>query len=340
MSTRNERPKRASRADVARLAGTSTAVVSYVVNNGPAAVSDTLRLRVEAAIKELDYRPNPIAQALRGHRSNVIALLVPDSSNRFYAGLARAVQVAASQNGYELFLANTDQDPVKELSAIRAFIDRRVDGAIIIASSHSSSVGEAIAGERLPHVMLDRKGAERGSPMIALDNLEATRMSTEHLLDHGHERILHIGGPDPLTAERHSGYTQAMDARGLARTSINAEYSSQSAFDAITALVAEGRFDYSAVLTSSDVQAIGVYRAAADAGLRIPDDLAVMGFDGIEEAQFMVPRLTTVRQPIESMAEDAVATLRSVIEGTMIDDADLVHTFHAALELRESCGPH
>jgi len=146
-----------TRADVARRAGTSTAVVSYVVNDGPRPVAAETRQRVLDAIAELGYRPNRVAQALRGQRSRVLGLIVPDISNPFYAELARVIENSADLLGYTLVLGNSEQDAQRELRYVRTFLDRQVDGLFLISGSSSEELMTLSSEVAIPFVLLDRR---------------------------------------------------------------------------------------------------------------------------------------------------------------------------------------
>ncbi len=330
-----------TRDDVARHAGTSTAVVSYVVNGGPRPVATKTRGRVLAAIDALGYRPNRIAQALSARRSGVLGLILPDSSNPFFAGLAREVERATARRGYMLLLANAGQDSALELRHVEAFLERKVDGVFLISATNAGRSAEVLAESGVPHMLLDRLSRDKRAMVVRVDNETGGHLATRHLIALGHRRILHLAGPGLLTGarERAAGYRRAMREAGLSPLpEIVCPFDLAHALETALALLAAPDRP-SALFVGSDVQALGVLRAAADLGIEIPRHLAVVGFDGIPESAYSVPRLTTVAQPVEEMAAFATARLIGEIEGVALPGAPgRVHTLPPVLILRESCG--
>jgi LacI family transcriptional regulator len=332
-----------TRRDVARLAGTSTAVVSYVINNGPRPVAHATRQRVMAAIEALGYRPNWIAQALSARRTGALGLVLPDSSNPHFARLAREVERIVTARGQMLLFANTEQNPVSELRHIEAFLDRKVDGIFLIGATNSARSSEVLADSGTPYILLDRLSRDPRARVVRTDNEKGGALATGHLIALGHRRIAHLSGPWQLAGvrERTAGYRRAMrEARLPALPVIISAFDLARAYDAARDLLAApGRPD--ALFVGSDVQAIGVLRAAADCGLAVPGDLAVVGFDGIPESAYSVPRLTTIVQPVAAIAACAAEMLFADIDGGRSGDVNLsprVQTLPPELVIRESCG--
>jgi LacI family transcriptional regulator len=331
-----------TRDDVARHAGTSTAVVSYVVNGGPRAVAPSTRARVLAAIDALGYRPNRIAQALSARRSGVLGLILPDSSNPFFAGLAREVERATAQRGYMLLLANAGQDPALELRHVEAFLERKVDGIFLISANNAGSSAQVLVDSGVPHMLLDRLSRDQRALVVRVDNEMGGAIATRHLIGFGHRRIGHLAGPGLLTGarERAEGYRRAMREAGLAPLpELMCAFDLAHAFATGRALLS-GPDRPTALFVSSDVQALGVLRAAADLGVDVPGGLSVVGFDGIPESAYSIPRLTTVAQPVEEMAVFAAELLIDGIErGATKFASGRVHTIPPVLIERESCAP-
>jgi len=353
MTSRNNEPSRAppagtapvggraavTRADVARRAGTSTAVVSYVINNGPRPVARETRERVQAAIADLGYRPNVIAQTLRGHQSFVLGLILPDISNPFYAELARTIERVAERAGYTLILGNSEQDAARELSYMRTFVDRRVDGFFLISGSSSSRLSELSAEIDLPHVLLDRSVNYDGRrALLATNGVEGARIATRHLIGLGHRRIAALCGPAKLGTDRARGYALALEEAGLQPKVHHADkFDREAAYrKALEILESDPP---TAIFASNDVAGLSVLRAAADVGLDCPDDLAVVGFDDIHDARYSVPRLTTVAQPIEELGRLATEQLLGLITRDPDKQAGAqVKLVSPTLIVRESCG--
>ncbi len=304
-------PVAVTRADVARRAGVSPAVVSYVLNPGLRPVSDATRARVEAAVHELDYRPNAIAQALRAGPTKTIGLLVPDHTNPFFAELAQAVEDAVFDRGYVIMLGSTREDTDRESRYIRSLVDRQVDALVLIAPRAHPDIAQAVRAG-VPVVALDRVPQQTGVTTVRADSVAGARSGVTHLTDLGHRRIGIIAGPEgvPVADDRLAGWAQALRDAGLdADPDLveRAPFTRDGGQGAAAALLA--RTDCTAVLTSSDVQAIGTLTHCRQAGIRIPDDLSVVSFDGTELARHAAPPLTSVVQPMREIAELAAAQM-------------------------------
>ncbi|TDC15036.1 LacI family DNA-binding transcriptional regulator, partial [Kribbella albertanoniae] len=323
---------RVTQADVARAAGTSMAVVSYVVNGGPRPVAAATRQRVLAAIEQTGYRPDGVARALVGGSTMTLGLIVPDIANEFFAELARAVEHAARKAGRTVLLANSEGDAETELALLETFLQRRIDGVVIISQA-------PITAARL----LERAGTRRvflgaappDDSSIGVDNFGGAVAATMHLVGHGYERIAMIGGPaDAEVAEaRREGWQQALTSLGAADDAafVHQPFTVDGGYAGGLELLG-GQLRPQAVFAASDRQAIGLLRAAADEGLSVPDDLAIATFDGSAASAFAVPSLTTVQQPITQMADLAVRQL------TAPDAPPLHAVLEVDLVIRRSCG--
>lgn len=321
----------ATRSDVAARAGVSAAVVSYVVNNGPRPVAATTRERVERAIADLGYRPNSVARALRTRQTHTLGLLVPDIRNPYFAELAAALEDAAHEKGYALLLADTNESPERQIAQLRALRERQVDGVFI--------VGDHIDSENwadVPVIRLDRRGAEDGMNGVFVDNHAGARVGTAHLIGHGHREIICISGPRTMdaSAQRVEGWMAAMEAAGLptAGRVIEAPFTRAGGYAAAQHMFEEHPAA-TAAFVCSDLQGIGVLSASYQRSRRVPDELAVITFDGTAEAEFAIPPLTVVSQPVSTMADAAVAMM---LGGT--GNPAAAHLLKAELVIRRSCG--
>lgn len=309
-----------TRAQVARLAGASPAVVSYVVNGGPRPASAGARARVEAAIETLGYRPNAIAAALRGGTTRSVALLTPSPVNPFFAELAEAVEHELFAHGNILSIGITDDDRDREVRYLKSFLDRQVDGLMLISSRALASV-EAAGPGGTPLVVLDRTEDAADVSSVHVDNVHDAAYAVEHLQGHGHRLIACVSGPRsvPMSAERVEGWRRQQHVARLPHGDdlvAHAEFSEEGGSDAARELLGpEGRASAragqrpTAVFVSSDSQALGVMAACDGLGLRVPDDVALVSFDGTRAAAFTLPRLTTMRQPVVEIARTAVRHL-------------------------------
>lgn len=327
-----------TRADVARRAGTSSAVVSYVINDGPRPVATETRERVLRAIAELGYRPNRVAQALRGQRSRVIGLIVPDISNPFYAELARTIENHADSVGYTLVLGNSEQDGQRELRYVRTFLDRQVDGLILISGSSSEELMALFSEIPVPFILLDRRiNYAPNAYLLATDGVRGAAMATNHLLSLGHKNIAAMCGPSRMPSERAQGYIKAMEEAGLQPVLYHsADFDRQSTYELACAIVS-GKTRPGALFATFDLAGISVLRAAADCGVAIPEDMAVIGYDDIQEARFTVPRLSTVAQPTDELGRLATEHLVGLIENST-ERTFGMRLVAPRLIVRESCG--
>lgn len=326
-----EPQRRVTRTDVARHAGVSTAVVSYVVNDGPRPVATATRERVLDSMRTLGYRPNATARALRLQRAMAIGLVVPDVSNVYFGALARALSNKAFEVGYALLLGDANSDPEREAAQIESLVDRQVDGLVVISLRPDSEVDT----QRTPTVFLDHR-TRAGQAVVLPDNAGGARHAVAHLVEHGRRRIGHVAGLEgsPGADDRHRGWLEGIAAADLTDSTglvERAEFSRRGGYEAgVRLLTRAARPD--ALFVSSDVQALGVLRAARELGVRVPEDLAVISFDGTEEAVYSDPPLTAIEQPIDAIAEAALAAI--------LDNAEEPQHVEVPVRLvtRASCG--
>ena len=328
-----------TRADVAKLAGVSPAVVSYVLNSGPRPVAAQTRARVEAAIAELGYRPNAVARALGSRRTQSIGLIVPDHVNPFFAELARAVEDVSFANGYVLLIGSATEDTGREVSYMHTFLDRKVD-AILLISVRSHPDLAAVTEAGIPVVVLDRVPSGNGVSTVVVDGRRGAETGVRHLLQHGHRSIACVAGPVwlPAAQQRRTGWAQALAEAGLHADTeqvAHEEFTAAGGARAVRTLL--DRPDRpTAVFVSSDVQALGVLSACNQLGVHVPRDLAVVSFDGSDAAAYSNPPLTCVRQPVEELARRAVSHLLDKVTEPRTPSAH--HTLEAELVVRASCG--
>jgi LacI family transcriptional regulator len=324
--------RRATRVDVAKLAQTSVAVVSYVINDGPRGVSPERRRRVLDAMRELRYQPNAIARSLTSTRTNTIGMIVPNISNAFFAELALAVEDAAIAAGRLLFLGNSNEEREREQAYVDSFLQQRADAVIIVGVARDASVQQLLDAD-VPVVVLDRPLSTGDAVNVGIDHEEAAFLGTQHLLEHGHRRIGCLTGPEGLLVaqDRLEGWTRAMRSAGLDTEQhiYRSPFSLDGGRD-----VARQVFDRSPGLTAlfvaSDEQARGVIAAATEAGVSIPDRLAIVSVDGTRQSDFSSPPLTTMRQPFAELGAAAVATALDAAKGSPV--------LHATLRVSRSCG--
>ncbi|WP_370455846.1 LacI family DNA-binding transcriptional regulator [Pseudarthrobacter sp. B4EP4b] len=324
-----------TRKDVARFAGVSTAVVSYVVNGGPKKVAPATEAKVQDAIRRLGYRPNAAARALKLGSSETIGLVIPDNSNSFFSLLAHAVEDAAAELGYALLLTNSDGNLAKELRNLRNLAARQVDGVILSSVLMEPALPELESAE-IPVVLLNHSADAPGFDSVGVDLVAGAKTAVEHLIGHGHTNIALAMGTNTgnYYDGREEGWLQALAAAGLSEGPIvRTPFTREGGYAAGKRLLAAASRP-TAIFATSDLQAVGILRALHEAGLSIPGDIALASFDGSAEAEYSWPPLTTVKQPAKAMAEAAVSALIGAHRHH--ESEHLI--FPAELQVRQSCG--
>lgn len=324
---------------VADLAGVSTATVSHVIND-TRAVSAPTAARVLDAVAQLHYHPDVVARSLRRRETLTLGLLVPNVEIPFFAVVARDVEAAANDLGYSVILCNSGWSLDRERQYIHNLLARRVDGLLCISLNMTAEHIAPLLRRNTPVVLFD-EGAMRGIELdaVEIDNFQGAYDATAHLLELGHRRIGCIAGigNSPLNDARIRGYQQALAQRGVA---FDASLLHEGDYSAASGLVhARVLLDTpappTAVFAFNDLMAMGVMQAAHERGLRIPTDLAVIGFDGLPLTAFISPPLSTVEQPVGAMSVAAIQMLLDRIRGTAPMEPR-VKTFQATLVARAS----
>jgi LacI family fructose operon transcriptional repressor len=291
--------------DVARAAGVSPATVSRALGAGP--VSPELKAQVEAAVLRTGYRPNLSARRLRSQHSQTIGLIVADISNPFFTAVARAVEDAAYQAGLRVILCNTDENPEREALYLQLMEEERVTGVIFAPTR--ATVDRLRGNQPYPIVLIDRAGAAGGQDAVVLDNFAAAAALVDHLFAQGFRRITGLFGNASTTGiERHAGYDAAMRRLGLAPDQKFIPPSTQAAEAEVASWFAGGTAP-EAVIASNGLLLMGVVRAIRAAGLAIPNDLAVAGFDNETWTELIGPGLTVIEQPVAEIGRTAMQLL-------------------------------
>lgn len=332
------------RMEVARRAGVSPAVVSYVTN-GSHAVSAATRVRVEAAIEELGYRPNAIARSLARSRTFTLGLLVPDSSNPYFAELSSLIEDGAYAAGYNVLLGNGADSSEREVSYIRTFIDHKVDAVIVCPSFDFSQGFDELEKMKIPSVSTDRIWSQSNIPAVVVDNEGGAHLAAEHLISHNRTNFACISGDDTrsLSHNRTAGWKQAIQQVGIqveGNHILHEDFTLTGGWRATMALLEQDP-GVDALFVASDIQALGAIRAIVDSG-RVPGkDISLIGFDGIELGAYLNPRLTTVTQPLAQIADTILKLVIALIETPDAEHAGS-QVLPTTLEIRESCGctPH
>lgn len=298
--------------EVAARAGVSTTTVSHVINN-TRYVSEELVERVNKAMEDLKYHPNSLARGLRSGKTKTIGLVIPDISNQFFAEVSRKIEDKGFEYDYSVILCNTDDDMVKEKSYIDVLIAKQVDGIIFISAGVESNNLEKTSEFQIPIVVIDRDIKAINADIVLVDNFQGGYDATRYLIELGHRKIACVGGSSPATpgAERIQGYKKALFENKIKvdpTLIIPGDYRFGSGHTAMRELFSRGSLP-TAVFACNDMMAMGVIQAVYEQGMKIPDDISVIGFDNIPFSETVYPTLTTIAQPIHEVAGLAVDLL-------------------------------
>jgi LacI family transcriptional regulator len=303
--------------DVADLAGVSISTVSRVVNKS-VPVDPVTEARVREAIAELAYRPNLLARSFRQRVTHTIGLLVPDNSNPFFAEVARAIEDAGFVAGYSVVLCNSDLSEVKQANYVDVLLAKQVDGLILISTGFipPESGLDIIARVReagVPCVVVDRDLGDLPIDQVMVNNHQGGYAAGQYLLQLGHRRFACVAGMRDLapSAGRIAGFLQALDEAGIAHPGpelVSGEGHYEGGIAAAAELLRRD-VDFTAVFAFNDLMAIGVIAALQRSGLRVPEDISVIGFDGIPQTAAMFPAVTTIAQPTVELGRRSVELL-------------------------------
>ncbi|MCL4425620.1 MAG: LacI family transcriptional regulator [Firmicutes bacterium] len=323
--------------EVAQRAGVSITTVSRVLNNPGYSISPATKERVLQAVAELDYRPNALARGLLKKGISAIGLVVPDISNPYYPEVVRGVEDVASRLGYTVILCNTDRDIDKVRRYVRVLLEKRVDGIIFAGGGIEGSDDDFLRPD-LKVVLIGRHGLDL--PSVQVNNVKAAFQATEHLIELGHRRIAAITGPEASTTslDRLMGYKKALKEYNLPVDGSliqKGNFRPEAGYQATKNLLSiEER--PTAIVTANDQMALGAIRAIREAGLQVPGDISVAGFDDVCVASYFDPPLTTVSVPMYSMGVRSMEMLARLIANEKEKRRVVLET---KLVIRQSTGP-
>ncbi|WP_071392736.1 LacI family DNA-binding transcriptional regulator [Bacillus tuaregi] len=325
-------------ADVAKLANVSTATVSRVLSNTGKVKKETTE-KVLEAIKQLNYQPNMLARQLRTLETKTILVVVPDISNPFFSKVLRGIEVVADENGYQVLLGDTINKPEHEIAFLDILRQRKADGMILLTARSDRKSLEQLTKE-YPIVLACEYIEGAAIPTVSIDNISSARKITEHLIQLQHERIATITGPlhVVLGRDRLKGFQQAMIQYGLPLDQCliqEGDFTLESGFNQMLKLLALEN-QPTAVFAANDEMAMGAIRAIKSKGLKVPHDIAVVGFDDIKFASIFEPALTTIAQPTFEIGEKAIELLISLINNKPIQKEQYI--LEDKLIVRASCG--
>lgn len=306
--------------DVAERAGVSTTTVSHVVN-GTRYVSPEVTERVRTAMDELNYQPDVIARSLRRRETMTIGLIIPTTTIPFFAAVAHSIEKAASDAGYNVILCHSEWTLSRDLQHLENLLARRVDGLVCISAEMTAEHIAPVLEAGTPVVMFERRIPGSSLDAVGIDNHQGAYMAMEHLLELGHRRIGLILGlrTSTLSMERLNGCRQALEDWGIEYNPALTQpgnFREQAGCDATRKFLALDE-PPTAIFAFNDMMAIGALQVLHEHEMRVPEDMAVIGFDGISLAKYMSPPLTTIAQPVDELGERAVSMLLDRIKGTV-----------------------
>jgi LacI family transcriptional regulator, galactose operon repressor len=325
-------------AEVARRAGVSISTVSHVVNRTRFVSPEKAKL-INDAIAAMAYQPNELARSLKVSTTNSVGLAISAISNPYFTDIICAVEAECARLGLMVFLSDTQDDPDREFSVVRAFHQRRVDGVILAPSGAPQRAIDYLAEKKVPCVLIDRFADERFD-QIGVENHSAMRALIDHVASFGHKRIGFVAGQPGLatTRERVEAFRSALAANGLdcLPRYLSVGNVDTAAATASTHAILSLPSPPTALVTGNNMTTIGAVRAIREMGLAIPGDLSLAGFDDFEWADCFEPRLTLVAQPCAEIGRQAAALLSARIASTAAEPRAV--RLHATLHARASCG--
>ena len=317
--------------ELAARANVHPSTVSRVANNDPSLrIASTTRSRIETLLRETEYRPNGVARGLKLRQTLVLAVVIPDITNPFFAALFRGIEDGATQRGYQVLLCNTDGSPERQRSHLQSLAARRVDGVILASTFLKDPAVRWLRHQRTPYVLVNRFSDEGVDPFVGSDDLKGATLATEHLISLGHVRIGHLAGQLTISTGvlRRRGYLAALAEAGLPADPellVESGFVEEGGTQAMEYLLSLKR-PPTAIFAVTDMTAIGAYGVARRRGLRIPEDLAVVGYNDIPLAGRLIPGLSTVHVPIHEFGTVAARMLLEQIEAGELTPRRVVFT--------------
>jgi LacI family transcriptional regulator len=305
--------------DVAKKANVGVGTVSRVINNHPS-VSDEIRKRVLLAIEELNYKPNAIARSLKIKSTKTIGVIIPDISSAFYPEIVRGIEDVAKDYNYNIILLNTDLKRDKEKEALNMLKEKKADGILFISNTINKNLKKEFKNTGIPIVLISTKDVDNEFHSVTIDNELASYSAVKYLINLGHKRIAMISGEknDPNAGiPRLEGYKRALKESGIEADEnliFYGNYKFKSGYDAMQKIL-KLKDKPTAIFAASDTMAVGAASCAMQRGFNIPDDFSLVGFDGVELAEYFYPPITTVKQPRYEMGTKGMEILIKLMKG-------------------------
>jgi LacI family repressor for deo operon, udp, cdd, tsx, nupC, and nupG len=331
-------------ADIAEAAHVSVGTVSRVLNGrqGSIKISQATTSRVMEAAQRLGYQPNPFATALRTQRTGVLGAILRDLGDPFLSGLARALQQAAHEQGFELLLGHADYDAQTAQRQLTLMLNHWFDGLLLLGNLPGDATLLAMVQQSRTPCVAVASGSETSVPLVALDEGRGASLGLEYLFQLGHRRLAFVGTLEHAgVSERLATFRQFVHDRGLEWHDAYEQCCTRTLGDATGRLrqLLSQPVPPTAIFCASDVLALRAMSMAWQLGFHLPDQLSIIGFDDIEQAAESVPTLTTIRQPVPVMAQEAVSMLHELIDGSPNDARKYRRIVQPELIVRASCAP-
>jgi LacI family transcriptional regulator len=328
--------------DVARASGVSYTTVSRVLS-GYEFVSETARTRVMKAVEDLGYVANLQARSLKGGRSQIIGLLVPNLDNGYVGTITQGIDQELARANYDLMLYTSHRRPGKESFYVNAIVNGLTDGLLLVAPLIPATYLNELREHNYPYVLIDQTDDSEDSSVVESTNWQGAYDATHFLIQLGHTQIAFIKGSGAVRSaiDRLQGYKAALAEHNIPIREdlvIEGDYQQQTGYETTKKLLQNTEVRPTAIFAANDLSAFGAMDAARESGLRIPDDISIIGFDDIPQASFVYPKLTTVRQPLEQMGRVAVKLLLERIEDQSRPPQRV--TLATQLVIRDSCRPY
>ena len=326
--------------NVAERAGVAPITVSRVINDS-GYVSEETRARVEAAIAELRYVPNTLARSLRSRKTGLLALIVTDITNPFFTTIARGVEDIANENGFNVILCNTDENEDKQVDYLTVLLQKRVDGFLFVPARSTPESVKLIQGQNVPVVVIDRQIPGVEVDVVRGDSEQGAYELVNLLLSLGHRRIGMLSGPETIStaAQRVAGYRRALAAAGVDRDAAlvcYGEYTQEGGYQT-TQQALSSMPRPTALFAANNFIAMGAFRALREAGLSVPEDVALVCFDEAPQSAMIEPFLTVAAQPAYEMGRQATELLLSRLSGEALQACQEI-VFPVEIIARKSCG--
>lgn len=314
--------------DVAKRANVSIATVSRVLNN-LSGYSDKTKHKVNHVIQEMGYQPNAIARGLINKRTQTIGVLFPSVSSYFSSDILHGIEEYANNHNYSVFVCNTDEDGKRTMKYLQVLREKQVDGIVFSSEKLKKEYYDVMQAMEIPVVLVSTKADYASVPYVKVDDQQAAYDAVEYLIVNGHREIAMIGGSkkdEVAGTPRIKGYQKALEHNGIPFREHYLAYGNFNFHDGCVAMesLLQTAPEATAVFVASDEMAIGVLTVAAKHGLKVPEDLSIIGYDNLKLAEMVVPPLTTMNQPLYEMGKSAAEKLIYMINSGHVADSTIV----------------